>query len=108
MRTFLDWETGSIPLYPLWLRMAVAAPDFGPTKKVVMRRPGAERLRAGRAPTLVLLAGGSRAHDIDRVETAARGLLRHVTTAVLSGASHHSLPAAQPADLNHRLVSFLT
>jgi pimeloyl-ACP methyl ester carboxylesterase len=61
-----------------------------------------------RVPTLLVLAGRSRAHDIRRVEAEAQRLVPDLTTTVLAGASHHSLPATDPDPLNRALADFLT
>ncbi|WP_328418344.1 hypothetical protein OG542_37085 [Streptomyces violaceus] len=54
-----------------------------------------------------MFAGDSRAHDIRRVEAAARLHLPHVETAVLPGLSHHSVPFARAVAINSMLLDFL-
>ena len=71
------------------------------------RRPAAAALRGLTIPTLVLLAGRSKSHDIRRVGAAAHRLMPAITVSVLPGASHHSLPSADPAPLNAELQAFL-
>ncbi|CAL9496552.1 Carboxylesterase YbfK [Streptomyces sp. enrichment culture] len=106
-RAFHEWETGRAPEDPVW-RTFLDATAFAKRSKVVpMPRPGAEALRACTVPTLVVLAGRSRAHDTPRVATAARRLLPEAEVAVLPDASHHSLPTERPAELNRLLAEFL-
>src|SRR4051812_25620029 len=91
-RAFLAWETRGVEIDPTWLDLYGLAAEFPRTKAVVGKRPRPRQLRSSTIPTLVLLAGDSRAHDIRRVEAAARLHLPHVETAVLPGLSHHSIP----------------
>ncbi len=107
LRAFLAWETGGFPLDPGWLDVAALGAEFPSSKVVMPRRPDPARLRASTVPTLVLLAGESRAHDIRRVETNARRMLPVLASAVLPGVSHHSTPTAHPGELNRRLLEFL-
>ncbi|KOU66827.1 carboxylesterase [Streptomyces sp. MMG1533] len=106
-RAFLAWETRGAEVDPAWLDLYGLAAEFPRTKVVVGRRPRSRRLRSSTIPTLVLLAGDSRAHDIRRVEAAARLHLPHVETAVLPGLSHHGVPFVRAAALNSMLLDFL-
>ncbi|WP_030672125.1 alpha/beta fold hydrolase [Streptomyces cellulosae] len=104
---FLAWETHGAEADPAWLDLYGLAAEFPRTKVVVGKRPKPRQLRSSTIPTLVLLAGDSRAHDIRRVEAAARLHLPHVETAVLPGLSHHNVPFARAAALNGKLLDFL-
>jgi pimeloyl-ACP methyl ester carboxylesterase len=106
-RAFLAWETHSAEVDPAWLDLYGLAAEFPHTKIVVGKRPRPRQLRSSTIPTLVLLAGDSRAHHIRRVEAAARLHLPHVETAVLPGLSHHSVPFARAAAINRMLLDFL-
>jgi pimeloyl-ACP methyl ester carboxylesterase len=106
-RAFLAWETHGAEVDPAWLDLYAFAAEFPRTKVVVGKRPRPRQLRNSTVPTLVLLAGDSRAHDIRRVEAAARLHLPHVETAVLPGLSHHSGPFARAAAFNSMLLDFL-
>ncbi len=107
-RSFLEWETRGLPVDPAWLTLAsLGAAGFPKSKVVIARRPAAERLRECTVPTLVLLAGRSRTHDIGKVAANAARLLPDVATDTLPAASHHSLPCVDPAPLNRALVDFL-
>ncbi|WP_405765699.1 alpha/beta fold hydrolase [Streptomyces sp. NBC_01538] len=106
-RAFLAWETHGAEVDPAWLDLYGFAAEFPRTKVVVGKRPRPRQLRNSTVPTLVLLAGDSRAHDIRRVEAAARLHLPHVETAVLPGLSHHSGPFARAAAFNSMLLDFL-
>jgi pimeloyl-ACP methyl ester carboxylesterase len=104
----LRWETGGRPLDPTWLTLAGLAAELPSTGTLVTRpKPAADRLRSLDVPTLVLLAERSRAHDIGTVAARARALLPRVSTAVLPGASHHSLPADPAAEVDRALLEFL-
>ncbi len=106
-RSFVRWETGGLPVDPAWLTLAaLGAADFPRSKVVIARRPPAELLQASTVPTLVLLAGRSRTHDVDKVAANAERLLPDVVTATLPGASHHSIPGVDPAPLNRSLLEF--
>lgn len=108
MRAFIRWETGGLPVNAAWLELvALGAADFPSSKIVMPHRPKLDQLEAWPVPTLLLLAENSKAHDIRRVAAAARRLIPDAETAVLAGATHHSIPTEQPDPLNHRLVDFL-
>ncbi|MGQ4385070.1 alpha/beta fold hydrolase [Streptomyces sp. SAS_270] len=107
VRTFLEWETGGVPLDPDWLRLQEAAAGYPSVKPVTGPRPAREALRTLDMPVLLLLAGNSRTHDARRVATRAAGMLPRAETDVLPGASHHSLPHTVPPGLNRRLADFL-
>ncbi|GAA1241349.1 alpha/beta fold hydrolase [Kitasatospora nipponensis] len=106
-RAFLRWETAGADLDPRWLDLYGRAAELPDAKPVVGRRPTAGQLRACTTPTLVLLAGESRAHDVGRVEAAARASLPLVGTAVLPGLTHHGMPYLGAAELDRRVLDFL-
>ena len=109
MRRFLEWETGGAALDPAWLHLAsLAGGEVRGSPLVLPRRPSDDELRACTVPTLVLLAERSRSLDVPRAEADARRLLPDVTTAVLPGATHHTLPTLDAAELNDHLVRFLS
>lgn len=102
------WESGGRALDPAWTALQAVAAELPSTGKLVVRpRPAAERLRTLSVPTLVLLAERSRAHDAVRVGAGARRLLPQVSTVVLPGASHHSLPMDPAPAVNRALLDFL-
>lgn len=108
VREFLAWETGGAPLDPTWLHLtALAGGAVRGSKLVLPRRPHAERLRACSVPTLVALAQKSKALDVDRTAANARRLMPQVDTAVLDGASHHTIPTLGAAQLNRGILRFL-
>ncbi|GAU65904.1 putative hydrolase [Streptomyces sp. NBRC 110611] len=107
-RAFLLWEAGRLPADPAWRDFLDSATTAARSKVIAMRRPRPTDLRACTVPTLVLLAQRSRAHNVQRVAAAARGLLPEAGVAILPNASHHSLPTERPAELNHLLTQFLT
>lgn len=106
-RAFLAWETDGAEADPAWLDLYGLAAEFPRTKAVVGKRPRPRQLRGSTVPTLVLLAQDSRAHDIRRVEAAARLHLPHVQTAVLPGVSHHGIPFTRATALNSMVLDFL-
>lgn len=102
------WETGGRALDPAWTALHGLGAELPSTGKLVARpRPAADRIRTLRVPTLVLVAGQSRAHDPAKVAVGARELLPQVTTTVLAGASHHSLPLDPAPAVSSALVDFL-
>ncbi|MEU3996353.1 alpha/beta hydrolase [Streptomyces fungicidicus] len=100
------WETGSDPEDPVWRAFLAGTAAAKRSKVVTMPRPREDALRACSVPTLVCLAGKSRAHDAPRVAAAARRLMPRAEVVTLPDASHHSLPTERPAELNRLLVDF--
>jgi pimeloyl-ACP methyl ester carboxylesterase len=107
MRAFIRWETGGMAVDPAWLRLMCLSLEFPRSKIVMPRRPASERLRGSAVPALLLLAERSRAHDIRGVAAEARRLMPHVVTAVLAGASHHSVPSEDSGQVGRALEDFL-
>jgi pimeloyl-ACP methyl ester carboxylesterase len=104
----LRWETGGRQLDPAWTALYETGTDLPSTGKLVTGpKPAAERLTELHVPTLLLLAGRSRAHDIGKVERNARALLPDLTVTVLPGASHHSLPTDPADEVSAALAGFL-
>lgn len=106
-RAFIDWETGRTALDERWRRLNDLAAAFPAARPLTGPRPAPEALRALRLPVLLLLAERSRAHDIGRVAASAEALLPRVETAVLPGATHHTLPLAAPPEMDARIGEFL-
>ncbi|MET7856322.1 alpha/beta hydrolase [Streptomyces sp. NPDC005318] len=108
-RAFMDWETAGAPLDPAWLHLRDEAAGFPSARPVTGPRPGPEALGALDVPTLILLAGNSRAHSIAAVTATAARLLPHARTATIPGATHHTLPLHAPdaAEVNRRIDDFL-
>jgi pimeloyl-ACP methyl ester carboxylesterase len=108
MKAFLRWETGGVPLDPDWLDLVGrGAADFPQSRIVLPRQPDPAKLRALTAPTLLVLAERSRMHDIRQVGDTARRLVPDLTTVVLPGATHHTIPIHDPEPLNRALTAFL-
>jgi pimeloyl-ACP methyl ester carboxylesterase len=104
----LRWETGGRPLDPAWTSLYEIGTDLPSTGKLVTRpRPAADDLRRLQVPTLLLLAGKSRTHDIGKVERNARALLPDVRVTVLADATHHSLPTDPADEVDAALLAFL-
>ncbi|MEU4847449.1 alpha/beta fold hydrolase [Streptomyces gilvosporeus] len=106
-RAFLAWETGGAHVDPAWRELYGLAAEFPGTKTIVGRRPRPRRLRESTVPTLVLLAAASRAHDVRRVEAAARRHVPHVETAMVPGLSHHGIPFLHAAEIDRLIMQFL-
>lgn len=108
MRSIIEWEADRAPLDESWLTLAcLGGGEHRGTKLVMPHRPKPERLQAMKVATLMLLAEKSKAHDINRVRANAQRVLPHLTTTVLAAASHHSIPATRPEQLNQELLAFL-
>jgi len=104
---FLAWETGGIEIDPAWLELYKLGAEFPAAKPVTLRRPDSSELAACQVPTLVLLAGASRAHDLKRVEAGAR-LLPRASIQMLAGVSHHGMPFIGAPEINLAVVGFLS
>jgi pimeloyl-ACP methyl ester carboxylesterase len=106
-RSFLDWETrgGHRPDADV-LRLFDLAAEFPTVRPVVIRPLDPAALRTITVPTLLLLVGRSRAHDITRVAEAARRTLPDVRTEILPDVGHHALPAG-PLGTDDLVAGFL-
>ncbi|MFF2351433.1 alpha/beta fold hydrolase [Kitasatospora sp. NPDC058115] len=105
---YLDRESGGSGLDPAWRELyALGFAGFPAARPVTGRRPSAAELRTLAAPTLVLLADRSRAHDSRAVAARARRALPGATVGILPDTSHHTLLSAHPEALNRRLTEFL-
>lgn len=92
VRRFPAWETGGRAVPAEWLDTHVfGTVDVARTPIVLTRRPARGRLAALTVPTLVLVAGASRAHDVARLARNAAAL-RPVTVVDVPGATHHTMP----------------
>ncbi|MFI2782359.1 alpha/beta fold hydrolase [Streptomyces sp. ALB3] len=109
-RAFLAWETGGASFGPARSRLRDEAVGFPSARPVTGPRPSPQELRGMDVPTLVLLAGGSRAHDARRVAAAAGRLLPDVRTATVTDATHHSMPLGSPGaeEISRRVDEFLS
>ena len=100
VRRFLAWETRGRALDPAWLEVAVrGSTEFDATPIVRTRRPPRAQLARLTTPTLVLVAGRSRAHDPARVARTARSLLPDAAIAVLPAATHHTVPLLDAGEI---------
>jgi pimeloyl-ACP methyl ester carboxylesterase len=104
---FLAWETGGIDIDPAWLELYKLAAEFPARRPVTLKRLGQSELAGCQVPTLVLLAGASRAHDLRRVEAGAQSLPR-AEIKTLPGVSHHAMPFTGADDINHAVAGFLS
>ncbi|MFE8014023.1 alpha/beta fold hydrolase [Streptomyces antibioticus] len=103
-RAFLAWETAGTHPDETWQRLYVLATTVPGRKPITGARPRTADLRI---PVLVLLAEHSRAHHAAKVADRARRMLAQGEVAVLSAATHHSLPLTEPNQVNDRLMAFL-
>jgi pimeloyl-ACP methyl ester carboxylesterase len=108
MRSLIHWETGGLDedLNPAWLRLMALGAVAHPPSTAVTGRIDRYRLAASATPTSVLLAGGSRAHDIAAVERNARRRMPAARVTVLPSATHHTLPMWPAPRLNATLLDF--
>ncbi|MET9955535.1 alpha/beta fold hydrolase [Streptomyces sp. NPDC006339] len=100
----LDWETRGAALDPDWRRLQTLAATVPTVRPVGGPRPAPERLAALKPPTLVLLAGRSRAHDPAAVARRARAAVPGVETETLADATHFTLPVAAPPGTHARIA----
>lgn len=106
-RRFLRWETGGAPLDEDWLHLAGLGAERPRARVVLPRRARRDELARLGAPVLQVLAGRSRALDPARATRAAARALPDVTTRVLPGATHHTMPMLQADNLDAVLLDFL-
>ena len=100
VRRFLAWETGGRRPDAAWLDVVVrGSTEFASTPIVRTRRPSRAQLGRLAVPTLVVVAGRSRAHDPGTVARRAAELLPDVTLADIPGASHHTMPVLDAAEI---------
>lgn len=100
----IRWETGGRPLPAEWAALQAAAAEAPTTGKLVTGpKPAPERLRV---PTLVVLGGRSRVHDVDKVSRRAMQTVPDARIVVLPDASHHSLPFDPAGEVNRSLGEF--
>jgi pimeloyl-ACP methyl ester carboxylesterase len=107
LRRFLSWETGGRRLSPEWLSVAALGADLGRLAIVTPRCPTAEELALLDAPTLVVAAGRSQAHDPARMLRRAAERLPKAAHAVLADATHHTLPTEDADQLVAAIEAFL-
>ena len=108
IRGFLRWEIAGLPVDEDWMRLAELTADLPRPHIVRPRRPRPQALRNLTTPTLLLLAEHSRTHDAHRLLNTARTALPTARTALIPGASHHSLPTGAPHPISEHLTGFLT
>ncbi len=107
MRRLLQWESNGAPLDADWL--ALVARSVGEVRRsriVLPTKPSTEVLRTLTVPTLVVIAGRSRAHDPGRLATAVHRTMPTATIVTVSEATHHTLPFAPACEVNDALVKF--
>ena len=104
---FLAWETGGAEIDPAWLDLYKLGAEFPARRPVTIKRPDQSELAGCQVPTLVLLAGASRAHDLKRVEAGAR-LLPRAEVKMLAGVSHHAMPFTGAGEINRAVAGFLS
>lgn len=107
LRRLLAWETYGHVLQPEWLAVATAATACGRMHIVLPKRPRPQELSHLAMPILVVLAGRSRAHDVGAVAAHARQHLANVQMSELPGATHHTIPTEDTAQLLAALHPFL-
>ncbi|HEY6479674.1 MAG TPA: alpha/beta hydrolase [Streptosporangiaceae bacterium] len=107
-RRLLAWETRGRPLDPAWLAVAAAGADLGRPRIVLPSVPKPAELAALPMPVLVLVAGGSRAHDPARVAARARQRLPGVSVRTLAQAAHHTIPTEDAAEIAGCIAGFLS
>jgi pimeloyl-ACP methyl ester carboxylesterase len=108
MRRLLSWESAGADLDPAWLELiSLGTASFPRSKLVVGPRPEPELLPACTVPTLILLAGRSRAHDVEVVSRSARQLMPRAVITTLPGVSHHEIPMRRAPEVNRQLLSFI-
>jgi pimeloyl-ACP methyl ester carboxylesterase len=104
MRAFLRWETSGAPLDERWLDL-VSLATVMPHAIVMPQRP--QDFSGFDVPTLILLAGNSRAHDAAKLGATARRMIPGTEIALLPDATHHTVPTQHADAINKALLTFL-
>jgi len=107
MRALVQWESAGGTIDPAWLELLARGVEVNGNRVVRPRRPPAAQLRTNSVPTLILLAGASRAHNIRRVADVVEREMAHVDTNPLPDVSHHMLPTERADQLARSLRAFL-
>ncbi|MET7278886.1 alpha/beta fold hydrolase [Kribbella sp. NPDC005582] len=103
-KSFLAWETTGTSLDERWVEVSSLATLLPHARFVRPRRPTRRELADLSCPTLVLIAGRSKAHQPAALARAAN---RYDAIAVteLTDASHHSIPAVQGDRIAEAILS---
>ena len=108
-RRFFTWETAGA--FDPGLLALMCLPFSGRSPRgarfIWPKRPADADLRALTMPVLVVLAGKGRQNSVGRLRANAQRLVPNVSITVLTQATHHTIPAVQPAELNRHLTAFL-
>jgi pimeloyl-ACP methyl ester carboxylesterase len=107
VRALLRWETKGRRLDADWLRLVGLGHELPGIRLLMSRRPSTERLAVVTAPTLVLLAGRSRVHDVAKVADGARESLPDARVVTLAEATHHTMPTEDADQIGAELASHL-
>jgi pimeloyl-ACP methyl ester carboxylesterase len=90
--SLIRWETRKADLDPEWLQVTGAAADaFRGLPSVPTRIPDKAALAALQVPVLVIVAGRSRVHQVQRVAKRS-GKMPRSRVETLTGATHYGLP----------------
>ena len=90
--SLIRWETRKAELDPEWLQVTGAAADaFSGLPSVPTKIPNKAVLADLQVPVLVVVAGRSRVHQVQRVAKRS-GRLPRVRVETVAGASHYGLP----------------
>jgi pimeloyl-ACP methyl ester carboxylesterase len=106
-RRFLAWETRDRALDPTWLDVVTAGADLGRASVVLPRPFDPTRLGCLEAPTLVVVAGRSRAHHPARLAERANRALPRAGVVTLASATHHTLPTEDAHELSRVIDDFV-
>ncbi|MFD8209111.1 alpha/beta fold hydrolase [Streptomyces sp. NPDC059695] len=104
----LAWETGGAEHDPAARRLDCLAAERPRRRPVTGPRPTPAELGALRPPVLLLLAGGSRVHDVRRVAARARTAVPGIVRETHPAATHHTLLESPPPAALSGIAAFLT
>lgn len=108
VRRFLAWETQGRAPDPVWVDAYIAgATGFDRTPIVRTHRPAADRLAGLSVPLLVVVAGRSRTHDPVRLARNVRAVLPGATVVDVPGATHHTMPVLDAAELSVAMAAHM-
>jgi pimeloyl-ACP methyl ester carboxylesterase len=107
MGSLLRWETANAELDPDWFDLFCLGAEFVKAPVVTGPKPSADQVGKLDMPTLVVLAGRSRVHDVRVVERNVRKRMPQASIFLLPRASHHGMPMREADVLNQELLNLI-
>ncbi len=91
--SLIGWESRGASIDPEWLALNAGAAELaGASRTVPTKIPSAATVANLKPPTLVVVAGASRVHQVKRVASNAAMRVPNGRVETVAGASHYGLP----------------